>query len=228
MEISKIARMQKMRVGNQNVHVDEQGILNPAVQIYIWLCLALAIQILNGELLVIVAGLTIVLAIRICAVRFLIMLRRTRWILFSILLIYAFASPGEALWSQLGAFSPVIDGVAEGLLQLLRLITVLAGLSILLTLLALTQLIAGIYTLLRPLTFLGFSRDRIAVRLALTLRYAERAISETASNWRESIEQLLAPVQAEQGEIELQVGHFIRLDWLLVVASSVALMGVWL
>lgn len=227
MEISKIMFLHRLRINKKDDSVDEKGMMHPAVQVYIWVCLALLTQILNGQLLMLIAGLAILLSIRICALRFLILLRRTRWILLSVLLIYSYTSPGDALWPQLGAFSPIADGVADGMLQLLRLVTVLAGLSVLLTLLSQTQLIAGIYILSGPVTFLGFSRDRVAVRLALTLRYAESAMQETANNWRDSIEQLLAPVSLEPGYIELHIVQFTRLDWLLAAAVSAVLLGVW-
>jgi len=201
---------------------------HPAVQIYIWICLALIAQVLIAYALVLLAGMLVVFSFSICAPRFLSMLRRTRWIFFSLFLIYAYTSSGEALWPYWGVFSPVADGVVDGFFQILRLITVLAGLSILLTLLSQSQLIAGLYTLSRGLSFLGLSHERFAVRLALTLRYAESAMQDTACNRRSSIEYLLAPVPVEPGFIDLHMVHFTRLDWLLVAAATVALLGIWL
>jgi hypothetical protein len=145
-----------------------------------------------------------------------------------VFLIYAYTSPGDTLWTQLGAFSPVTTGIADGVLQLSRLVAVLAGLSILLTLLSQPQLIAGLYTLSSPLCFFGLSRERVAVRLALTLSYAESAMQDTANNWHGSIEQLLAPLPVAPGYIELQVTLFSRRDWLLVAAASAALLRVWI
>lgn len=199
-----------------------------ALQIYVWACLALAAQMLSAYALTLLALMLIVWSFKICALRFFLLLRRTRWILFSVFLIYAYTTPGEALWPQLGAFSPVSDGIVSGLLQIMRLITVLAGLSILLTLLSQSQLITGLYTLSRPLCFLGLSRERVAVRLALTLRYAESAMQDTASNWRISFEQMLAPVEVAHGFIELHAYPFSRRDWLLLAAASVAVLGIWL
>lgn len=201
---------------------------HPAIQIYIWVCLTLAAQMLHGYALMLLTGMMIVFSFRICAVRFFFLLRRTRWILFSMFLIYAYTSPGGTLWPQLGVFSPVADGMVDGLLQLSRLLTVLAGLSILLTFLSQSQLIAGLYTLSRPLSLFGLSRERIAVRLALTLRYAESAMLDTASNWRGSIEHLLTPIPVAPGFIELHVASFARRDWLLLAAASAALLGIWL
>ena len=228
MDISKNTIVHKQSPSKPDHPVQKQAMLHPAVQIYIWICLTLAAQMLHGYALTLLAAILIVLAFRICAVRFLLLLRRTRWILFSVFLIYSYASPGDALWPQLGAFSPVTAGVVDGLLQLSRLLTVLAGLSILLTLLSQSQLITGIYTLFRPLGIFGLSRERVAVRLALTLRYAESAMQDTASNWRGSIEDLLAPMPVVPGFIELHVAPFSTRDWLLIAAVSVALMGIWL
>ena len=200
--------------------------MHPAVQIYIWGLLTLAVQMLGGNILILLAAATILLSLRICATRFLLLLRRTRWILFSVFIIYMYSSTGEALWPQLGVFSPVVEGITDGMLQLLRLATILAGLSILLSLLSQSKLIAGIYTLSRPLLFLGLPRERLAVRLALTLRYAESVMQDTASNWRGSFEHLLAPLPSVPGFIELHVAPFSLRDWLLLAVVSAVLLGV--
>lgn len=207
--------------------VKEEEMLHPAVQIYIWCLLTLAAQMLGGQLLLLLAGATILASLRMCGAMFLFLLRRTRWILLSVSIIYMYTSPGEALWPQLGVVSPVVEGIWDGLSQLLRLATVLAGLSILLTSLSQSQLIAGLYTLSRPLVFLGLPRERVAVRLALTLRYAERAMQDTASSWRGSFEYLLAPMPALPELIELHVARLSRCDWMLVAAPA-ALLGAWL
>ena len=228
MDISKKTILHKQFSSKQGLPVLREGMPHPAVQIYFWVCLTLTAQILHGYALMLLAGILFALAFSICAARFFFLLRRTRWILFSVLLIYAYTGPGDTLWPQLGAFSPVADGMMDGVFQLLRLVTVLAGLSILLSLLSQSQLIAGLYILSRPLCIFGLSRERIAVRLALTLRYAESAVQNTASNWRGSIEHLLAPMQLVPGYIELNIAPFSRRDWLLVAAATVLLLGVWL
>jgi energy-coupling factor transport system permease protein len=214
--------------GKQEGNALGEKMPHPALQIYIWFCLTLAVQMLGAYSLIPVAGILIAFAFRMCAARFFFLLRRTRWILFSMFLIYAYTSPGEVLWPHLGIFSPVAEGVEYGLKQLLHLLAALAGLSILLTLLSQTQLIAGLYMLCRPLSLLGVSRERFAVRLALTLRYAESAMQDTATSWRGSIEQLLAQLPLTPGYIELQLIPFTRRDGLLAVAASVAMIGVWL
>lgn len=228
MDTPKITNLKQQCPIKPDHPVQREGRPHPAVQIYIWVCLTFLAPVLSTYALIFLAGTITVFSLMICPSRFTIMLRRTRWILISVFLIYAYTSPGDALWPQLGMLSPVAEGFAEGLLQLLRLLTVLAGVSILLRLLSQAQLIAGLYMLSRPLSYLGFSRDRLAVRLALTLRYADSAMQETASNWRYSIEHLLAPVHVVPGIIELNVDQLARRDWLLLVAASAALLGFWL
>ena len=219
--------MYKLRLSKTNKSASGKKLTHPALQIYIWICLALLTQILHGYSLMLLAGILVALAFTLCRERFFFLLRRTRWILLSVLIIYAYSSPGNALWPHLGAFSPVAEGVVGGLMQISRLATMLAGLSILLTLLTHAQLVSSLYTLSAPLSYLGLARERIAVRLALTMQYAETAMQDTANNWRGSIEHMLAPVQAEPGFIELHDAPFSRSDWILFAIVSLALIGVW-
>lgn len=201
---------------------------HPAVQIYIWICLTLAVSMLESYALILLAVMLTGSAMMFCTKRFLILLRRTRWVVFSLFLIYAYTSPGDVMWPQLGIFSPVAGGMADGFLQLLRLLAVLAGVSILLNILSQPQLIAGLYVLSFPLRYLGLSRERIAIRLALTLRYAESAINETARNWRDSVEHMLTPVPGVAEHVELNIAELTRRDLLLMAAGSCALLGVCL
>jgi len=228
MNISKISFLHKQWINKTCCSVQEQDMPHPAVQIYLWICFTLAAQMLEARMLFLLAAIVILLSIKISKMRFLTLLRRSRWILFSVFIIYAFTSSGDLLWPQLGVFSPVVEGVVEGFLQLSRLAIVLAGLSILLTLLSQSQLISGIYMLIRPLACLGLSRERVSVRLALTLRYAESVMQGTSRNWQDSVERQLAHIPVASEFIELYVATFSMRDGLLVVAASVVLLGVWL
>ena len=170
----------------------------------------------------------LVVAYALSVARLRMLLRRTRWIMLSLLLIYAYATPGDAVWAQLAEFSPTYDGLRDGLLQLFRLVCALAALAILLTLLTQQQLVSGLYALAYPLRYLGLSRERIAVRLALTLHYAESAMLDTSVNWRNSIEQMLATAEIKQSSIELYSTPFTLRDSLLLVMSCASLVLVML
>lgn len=201
---------------------------NPAIQILLWIILTIALQLVKPVLLLALGMLLLAVAFAISAARLRLLLRRTRWIMFSLLLIYAYATPGDALFMQLGSFSPTREGLLDGLLQLGRLLCALAALAVLLTRLDQQQLVGGLYTLAYPLRYLGLSRERIAVRLALTLHYAESAMLDTAADWRGAIEQMLAPARARQDSIELHAVPVTLRDGLLLIAGCASLVLVLL
>jgi energy-coupling factor transport system permease protein len=101
------------------------------------------------------------------------LVRRARWLLASVLLIYAFATPGEfvAAWPECCA--PTYEGLHQGMLQALRLLLMLAALSLVLARTSREGFIAGIWLWLRPLAVFGISAERFATRLWLTLHYVE-------------------------------------------------------
>ncbi len=200
---------------------------HPAVQILVWILLALFTQRLQPVALSALSAAMFALALRLCAAHLLSLLRRTRWILISLLLIYAYTTPGAALWEQLGSVSPTLEGLQDGALQLGRLLSVLSGLAILLALLPQAALISGVYSMAYPLAWFGLSRERIAVRLALTLQYAETAMRDTASDWRSTIRDAVQPSTNGVKHIELRVQAYGVMDVLLLVSGIVLLLGVW-
>lgn len=202
--------------------------LHPAVFILFWVSMTVAVQMLSIYPLVLLAGSVLFLSVRKCAMRFFSLLRRTRWILLSVLVIYSYTGHGTPLWADLGVLSPVTDGVTAGLVQLLRLLIVLASLSLLLSFLSLAQLVAGLYTLTRPLVICGLSRERFAVRLALTMSYAESIKTVGDNNWLNHIEHLLLPVVEMPGVIELKTQSFTWYDGLMLAMVLLMLAGVML
>lgn len=199
---------------------------HPATQILVWVCLAIVVQILPSVFLPAFAGVLLLVAFKMHTQRLFALMRRTRWIFFSLLLVYAFATPGEALWSW--DYAPTREGLLDGMLQLGRLVCMLAGLSILLTLLSREQLIGGLYVLVYPVRYLGLSRERIAVRLALTLQYAENAMRDTAGDWRGAIEGALLSGTGEAAVVELHVQPLGWRDAALLLLSAALLIGIWL
>jgi energy-coupling factor transport system permease protein len=192
---------------------------HPAVQILVWIMLALLVQRLQDTALLALCAILVGLALRLCAAQFLSLLRRTRWIVISLLLIYAYTTPGDALFEL--PLAPTVEGLQEGGLQMMRLMAALAGLAILLDRLHRQQLIAGLYILFAPLQYLGLSRERLAVRLALTLHYAEVAMLRSVS-WRESLRSLDIGSQnpaTESKTMVLPIARFTLADLLLLFIS---------
>ncbi|MDO8208342.1 MAG: CbiQ family ECF transporter T component [Gallionella sp.] len=196
--------------------------LHPATQILTWCVLVAAMQFLPPAYLLMAGGIVLLSAFALSRHKFLQLVRRTRWIMFSLWLIYAYSTPGQPVYAAFAPFSPSFEGLTDGGLQLMRLLAALAGLAILLDRLHRQQLMAGLYSLFAPLKWLGVSRERLAVRLALTLHYAEVAMLRTQS-WQESLRSLFEPHMEATRELELPVYRFALADVLMMTGSVLLL-----
>ncbi len=183
---------------------------HPAVLILFLFGLVIKTQSFQSFELLMVMCLLIVLALILFPLRFIALIKRLRWIMLSLLLIYGYATPGNAVWQAsewplLARFSPTLEGLITGLLQLERVITTLAALAILAGLLSRQQLMSGMYCLIYPLRYMGVPHEKLVMRLALTMQYAEVALLNTArkttQDWRVSLGQITAPMsnQSAQG-----------------------------
>jgi len=178
-------------------------------------------QVLTLRVLLVAAGLILLFALLVSSHKLMQLVRRTRWIMLSLLLIYAYTTPGQPLLDALGVLSPSREGLGDGALQLTRLLAALAGLAILLDRLHRHQLIAGLYTLFAPLQLIGVSRERVAVRLALTLHYAEVAMLRESHTWQDSLRSLFEPHDGIGNQMDLTLYRFAISDALLLSFSLI-------
>ena len=155
---------------------------HPAVQILLWLSLSVLLQRLPLLLMMIFSLLLLAFALKLCAKQLLKLLKRTRWIMLSLLIIYSYATPGTALIAPLGEYAPGY-----------------------------------------PLRWIGIDRERAAVRLALTLQYAEPTMGETAADWRGAIRHALKVPAAGTGHIELHRPHWHAIDGVGLLCSAAML-----
>lgn len=199
---------------------------HPAAQILTWCLVVATLQALPLGVLLAATGLVLVCAFALSRHKFTHLVRRTRWIMLSLLAIYAYSTPGQPLSVALGMFSPSREGLTDGVLQLARLLAALAGLALLLERMHRQQMISGLYTLCAPLHWMGLSRERIAVRLALTLQYAEVAMLRGRDGWQATLASMFERHDAtEDRKLELPLSRFAAPDVLLL---SAALLMLWL
>lgn len=192
---------------------------HPAARLLVWGAAAVAVQALQDLPLYVSATAAVALAALLSAARLLRLLRRTRWLLLAIALLFGFSTPGVLLAPDLGAFSPTADGLHLAATHLARLLAVLASLALLLELTPPEALVGALYAVLAPAARLGLDRSRIAVRLMLVMRYAESA---RAGAWREWLE----PAVAEMPQrIVLTRVPWRRSDAATVAAALLALAG---
>lgn len=115
------------------------------------------------------------------------MLKRLRWLFLSIFIVYLFFTPGVLIWPEV-LWGPTEEGVLQGLSRIAVLVLIVAAVNVLLTSTAQDEFFAAIYWCLQPLSWFGVPRERLAVRITLTLesvsavRDAYRRESRTESN----------------------------------------------
>lgn len=196
--------------------------LHPAFRLACWLLLVVVLQCLNGIALAVAFALPL-LAGRGVAARWWRLLRRTRWLILSLLLVLAFNVAGTPLWGD-GWPSPTQEGVLEAATQIGRLALVLAAVAALLETTPMPTLMAGCHGLLWPFQRLGINSDRAVARLMLTLHYAEAL--PAPRHWRD----LLVPVSGDDGpsRVVLERAPIRVQDWLALAVAVGGLVAVCL
>jgi energy-coupling factor transporter transmembrane protein EcfT len=143
---------------------------HPASRLLLGLSVLLAASSRNGMELLLDFLLLAVVALVAARSHFWLLLRRSRWLLLAMLLMFGWLTPGTPLPGLPGASREGLLLAAE---NLERFLLALAVVALILKVLPPVQLVAGIRSLLAPLALLSISRDQIAVRLALTMQEVE-------------------------------------------------------
>jgi energy-coupling factor transport system permease protein len=201
--------------------------LHPAVSILSWLIYALAVEWASEFSLALIVILTaIVYGTQHDALpAFFRLIRRSRWLLLSLALLYAWTVNGAWIWPQLGSFSPTLEGLVMGAERIIRLVLLLAALALLLHKLSSADLVYGLYLLSKPFAVFGFDRRAFAVRLALAMEWARSR--DTVRKWRMVDGLNLAMNQTESGPEEIRFAAQ-RFSWPdgLALAAMITLLGV--
>jgi energy-coupling factor transport system permease protein len=98
-----------------------------------------------------------------------IMLLRLRWLWLSLLVVYLWFTPGEPLLQSYITWSPTWEGLFQGAWRIGILLVIASSAHLLMQLHSMEQMVAAIYHLAYPMTWLGLSRDRFALRMMLVL-----------------------------------------------------------
>lgn len=164
--------------------------MHPSIKIICLVVLALAIHSLSRNALWLMAGISSLFLFYYRVYVFLRILKRVRWLLISMLLIFAFNTPGEYLPQWPFEIAPTYEGLEAGVLQAARLCLMLAGISLLLATTNREDLMAGFFLLLYPLCYLKLSPERFAARLWLTLHYVDHAAEKSQAGFFERLTSL--------------------------------------
>ena len=204
--------------------------MHPSIKIFCVFVLAIAVHLLDYQALSAVAGVLSICLLYYRADGFLRMLRRLRWILASLILIFAFNTPGEYVLHWPYELAPTYEGLYAGLMQAARLCIMLAGLSLLLATTNRENLMVGFFLLLYPLRYLKLSPERFAARLWLTLHYVDHASgAEPHKGLFDRLSTLKMNGDQNFGgpeRIQLIAPEFTWRDWLTILGLVIA--GVFL
>lgn len=184
---------------------------HPATLLLVWAGFALLLPLLPLPALAALVPLFLFPALLAARPRTLALLRRARWLLLSLALLFAFATPGLALPGLLGATGMTQDGLLLGGEHVLRLVLLLATLSLLHERLGTAGFVAGLYWLLGPLRRWGGLRERIVVRLMLVVEYVEHG--NASGGWRAWLEE----GDAEPQSLNLSARRAQWPDWLALL-----------
>jgi len=121
------------------------------------------------------------------------MLRRLRWLFVSILVIYFWFTPGEALVIAGfdAAWLPSLAGIQLGAQRVATLVLVVMAVNLLVAVTPRQDLLSALVWLCRPLKYLGVPAERLALRLVLTL--------ETVPQVQTLLEQRLGKLRSGKG-----------------------------
>lgn len=108
------------------------------------------------------------------------LVRRIRWLLLSILVLYGWWTPGTALWEGYGSYAPSLEGLLQGGVRVGVLLAIVAAVHWVLSTTDRGQLLAAVVTFATPLRWLGVAHERLAVRILLTLETVPQVQAVTA------------------------------------------------
>lgn len=149
---------------------------NSSVLLLSWMvALLLLIALPWKSLIAVCVGISL-LAVSIAPAVFRRLLRRSRWLLLAVLLLFGWMTPGMPVPWLPGA---TLDGLQQAMEQFSRLVISIAMVAMLLSRLDTVSLLTACHGLLHPLRLFGIDVDRLVLRLALTLHQLDKQDSST-------------------------------------------------
>jgi energy-coupling factor transporter transmembrane protein EcfT len=194
-----------------------QSVVHPTTRLLLWLMLMLAIQWLEGWPLA-AAFLLLPLLGSPVLQRGGRLVRRARWLLLSLFVIFAWGIAGEPLWQ--GVAAPTWEGLWEALTQLARLLLMLMAVAAFLEAMPLPKLLASTHRLLHPLRRFRIDLDRGVIRLMLVMRYVETL--PRPRDWRMLLD---VPAVSVCEVLEIEESPLRWLDGFILLSVAAALVA---
>lgn len=192
----------------------------PVTWLIVWSASLLALLHQSGYRVLGAAGLAIAPALWFAARQFLVILRRSRWLLLATVVAFGWMTPGMPMPGLPGAS---IEGFRLAIEQGSRLLISIAMTALLLSRFEFPRLLAGLRGVAQPLRMVGVNGDRGVIRLALVLDELSKADRRGSAAWALLDETRVAENDARV--VTIPVGRIGQSDALLLAATLAVLLA---
>lgn len=197
--------------------------LHPVTRLLGWLMLLLLVQLLAGGWLA-AAFLAVPVLRRPVLLRAGRLIWRTRWLLLSLFVIFAWGTAGEPAFEMFwGVEAPTREGLHEGMQHCGRLLLALVVVAAFLEYLPLAALLSACNHLLRPFARYGCDAERAALRLHLVLHYVETL--PRPRDWRTLLQ---APPAPAREVLVLESRALASLDYACLLLGGGLVLGIYM
>ena len=203
--------------------------INVITQLLIFFMLAILVNQTHLPVLIYIAAMLALALNGIKNNQFIRSIKRLKWFFLVLIIIFAFNTPGEYLMLSSVAIGPTYEGLQAGFTQALRIMVMLAALSLVLACNTRQQLISGFYFLFSPLKYLGLKVERFAARLWLTLHYVETQQADNKQGFLEKLKNMspafASEIKYEDVDISFALPEFGLFDYTSITLLAALLIG---
>lgn len=193
------------------------GGMHSGLLISLWLTGVAILQFLEPEYLLVAVALCAAGAVFFASTRCWRLVKRIRFLLLAIVILFAGFTPGEAVFIDWPGISPSWEGVNLAAEHGGRVLAVVFCVAMLMELLPAQRLVGGLYALVQPFRRVGFPAHRVAVRTLLVLEYVD---SDEKVSWKTWL--MEEPGQSHE-PIQIPAERFARVDGAVLVLALLGL-----
>ncbi len=194
--------------------------MHAGLSIFLWLVGVALLQFVARDTLIVAIVACGLVAMSYARTRCLRLLRRIRYLLLAIVVLFAGFTPGEAIFIDFPSLSPSREGLWLAVEHAGRVLAVVFCVAIMMEWLPSRRLVGALYALMRPFERVGFPAARVAVRTLLVLEHVD---SDRKSDWRAW---LGAADDSLHDPIRITREPMRAVDW-MVLCASLALAVSW-
>jgi len=197
-------------------------VFHPALPLFCLCCLLVAGQLLEGWPLVAGCALALGAAVLAARARLWRLLRRSRYLLLAIALMFAFFTPGQRVLAEPAWLPLTLEGLQLAATHGGRLLIAVALVAVLLQRMQSGDLVLALAALSFPMRLLGADPRRLAVRLSLVLELVADQRSPDWKHWLETPAPEAMPVS-----IRIPARRFGWADGFALAAVAGVMVALW-